>query len=147
MSLSLSRPLVRPSRALRQRPDLVSLSQADLLAALAPLIALETLSCRLFPTSPASTYNTPTSPSLCAATAPDDPSELAAAAAAAAADDDFASPHAIALEAAAHLPRLELCGFIGQHSETEWVRVYRDEEGRPERAECVTMVEMDLERP
>ncbi|GAA5911853.1 hypothetical protein JCM8208_002460 [Rhodotorula glutinis] len=124
-------------------------SRADLLAALAPLAALKKLSCRLFPTAPASTYDTP---SVASPTVTDDLHEPAvAASAAAAADDDddeqFASPHAIALEAAAHLPHLELVGFIGQHSETEWVRVHRDERGRPEVVEGVRLVEMDLDRP
>ncbi|GAA5834221.1 hypothetical protein JCM9279_004249 [Rhodotorula babjevae] len=122
-------------------------SRADLLAALAPLTALTTLSCRLFPTSPASTYDTPSPASLTAQAVLDDPHTPALDNRDHDDANDFASPHAIALEAAAHLPCLELCGFIGQHSGIEWVRVYRNEEGRPERAEGVTIFEMDLERP
>ncbi|KPV78442.1 uncharacterized protein RHOBADRAFT_50909 [Rhodotorula graminis WP1] len=126
-------------------------SRADLLAALEPLTALKKLSCRLLPVTPASTYDTPPSATSSPATlAADDAQEPDTANdAAAAADDDalFASPHAIALEAAAHLPHLELVGFIGQHCGTEWVRVYRDERGRPDAVEGVRLVEMDLDRP
>ncbi|BGP36739.1 hypothetical protein JCM10449v2_000641 [Rhodotorula kratochvilovae] len=105
-------------------------SRADLLAALSPLIGLETLSCRLPPDTPASLFDPPASPS-------------------SSSGDDalFASPAAIALEAASHLPRLGLVGFVGQHSDMEWFRVRRNEEGRPEEAEGVRLVEMDLDRP
>ncbi|GAA6047126.1 hypothetical protein JCM3770_006911 [Rhodotorula araucariae] len=106
-------------------------SRSDLLAALSPLVALETLSCRLPPDTPASSF------------------DLLTATSSSGVDDDalFASPAAVALEAALHLPRLGLVGFIAQHSDVEWFRVRRDCEGRPQEAEAVRIVDMDLDRP
>jgi hypothetical protein len=108
--------------------NLYLLPQADFLNALIPLASLHTLSCRIFPESPATTFRLAFSPA-------EEEGE----------EEEYASPASIAIEAASLLPKLSLVGFSGRQSSEEWFKVRRDGEGRPEEAEGVELYSLDLD--
>lgn len=115
---------------LQARRLTVLLCKADILAALSGFRHLTTLCLRLPSITPSSPYDKRLNPS--------SPSNN---------EDAYASPAAIACEAAEIVPTLHHVGFSGQSNSVEWFRICRDDEGRPESAEGVTFYSTDLDKP
>ncbi|GAA6032723.1 hypothetical protein JCM8097_000760 [Rhodosporidiobolus ruineniae] len=110
-------------------------SRADFIHSLSPLFSLHTLSCRIFPETPASLFRPSPSRS-------PSPSSTAAVEE----EDQYASPASIALELAAALPRLAMVGFSGRQSQVEWFKVKRGTGEEPDEVESVERYSLELDR-